>query len=161
MAGRALHTNLSQVTRRVRLFGNIVGWVLGEVYRNAKGQFVLIFALSVLGVFARLGAIGSFMTYVHAQQKDQPVIVRGVELPSDTGLWTLLTRSTGGGWRARTCPKRCMSWVCWLGWSGRIDESAGAGLRSQRLPRRRVRPECSAGRGGDVAGALVGSLHGA
>ncbi len=59
MAGRALYTNLSQVTRRVRLFGNIVGWVLGDVYRNAKGQFVLIFALSVLGVIARLGAIGS------------------------------------------------------------------------------------------------------
>ncbi len=90
MAGRALHTNLSQVTRRVRLFGNIVGWFLTDARRNAKRLFVLIFALSVLGVFARLGAIGSFMTYVHAQPKDQPIIVRGVELPSDTGLWTLL-----------------------------------------------------------------------
>ncbi len=29
------------------------------------------------------------MTYVHTQPKDQPIIVRGVELPSDTGFWTL------------------------------------------------------------------------
>ena len=90
MAGRALHTNLSQVTMRVGLFGNIVGWFLTDIRRNAKRLFVLIFALSVLGVFARLGAIGSFMTYIHAQQTDQPIIVRGVELPSDTGLGTLL-----------------------------------------------------------------------
>ncbi len=53
MAGRALRTNLSQVTRRVRLFGNIVGWVLGDVYRNAKGLLGVIFALNVLGVLAR------------------------------------------------------------------------------------------------------------
>lgn len=89
MAGGALHTNLSQVTRRVRLFGNIVGWVLGDVYRNAKGQFVLIFALSVLGVIARLGVIAVLMTFVHAQTSGRPVVVGGFELPSDTGFWTL------------------------------------------------------------------------
>ncbi|MEE9130656.1 MAG: hypothetical protein V3T84_11610 [Phycisphaerales bacterium] len=89
MAGRALHTNLSQVTRRVRLFGNIVGWVLGDVYRNAKGQFVLIFALSVLGVIARLGVIAVLLTFVHAQTSGKPVVIRGFELPSDTGFWTL------------------------------------------------------------------------
>ncbi len=89
MAGRALQTNLSQVTRRVRLFGNIVGWVLGDVYRNAKGQFVLIFALSVLGVIARLGVIAVLMTFVHAQTSGRPVVVGGFDLPSDTGFWTL------------------------------------------------------------------------
>ena len=89
MAGRTLHTNLSQVTRRVRLFGNIVGWVLGDVYRNAKGQFVLIFALSVLGVIARLGVIAALMTFVHAQTSGRPVVLHGFELPSDTGFWTL------------------------------------------------------------------------
>ncbi|MCH8259519.1 MAG: ABC transporter ATP-binding protein [Planctomycetes bacterium] len=89
MAGRALRTNLSEVTRRVRLFGNIVGWVLGDVYRNAKGQFVLIFALSVLGVIARLGVIAVLMTFVHAQTSGRPVVVGGFELPSDTGFWTL------------------------------------------------------------------------
>ena len=90
MAGGALRTNLSQVTRRVRRFSDIVGWFLTDIRRNAKGLFALIFALSVLGVFARLAAIGSFMIYVHAQQKSQPIILGGVELPSDTGLWTLL-----------------------------------------------------------------------
>ncbi len=89
MAGGALHTNLSQVTRRVRLFGNIVGWVLGDVYRNAKGQFVLIFALSVLGVIARLGVIAVLVTFVQAQTSGKPVVIRGFELPSDTGFWTL------------------------------------------------------------------------
>ncbi len=89
MAGGALRTNLSEVTRRVRLFGNIVGWVLGDVYRNAKGQFVLIFALSVLGVIARLGVIAVLMTFVHAQTSGRPVVVGGFELPSDTGFWTL------------------------------------------------------------------------
>lgn len=90
MAGRALQTNLTQVTRRVRLFGNIVGWFLTDIRRNAKGLFVIIFALSVLGVFARLAAIGSFMIYVNAQQKSQPIILGGVELPSDTEWPTLL-----------------------------------------------------------------------
>ena len=89
MAGRALRTNLSEVTRRVRLFGNIVGWVLGDVYRNAKGQFVLIFALSVLGVIARLCVLAVLMTFVHAQTSGRPVVVGGFELPSDTGFWTL------------------------------------------------------------------------
>ena len=89
MAGRALRTNLSEVTRRVRLFGNIVGWVLGDVYRNAKGQFVLIFALSVLGVIARLGVIAVLMTFVHAQTSGRPVVVGRFDLPSDTGFWTL------------------------------------------------------------------------
>ena len=90
MAGRALQTNLSQVTRRVRLFGNIISWMGTDIRRNAKGLYGVIFALSVLGVFARLGAIGSFMVYVNAQLTAQPIVLGGVELPSDTGLWTLL-----------------------------------------------------------------------
>ncbi len=59
MAGLDPNAQLAQVAKKVRLSGEIVGWFLTDVRRNARGLFVVIFALSELGVIARLGAIGS------------------------------------------------------------------------------------------------------
>ena len=90
MSVAGMSANLSQATRRVRLFGNIISWMVTDLRRSAKGLYSLIVAFSVLGVFARLGAIGSFMIYIHAQQTGLPIVLGGVQLPSDTGLWTLV-----------------------------------------------------------------------
>ena len=90
MSVASFSANVSQATRRGRLFGNIIFWMMMDIRRSAKGLYGRIVAFSVLSVCARLGAIGSFMVYVNAQLKAQPIVLAGVELPSDTGLWTLL-----------------------------------------------------------------------
>ena len=73
MSVAGMSANLSQAARRVRLFGNIVSWMVTDIRRSAKVLYALIVAFNVFGVFARLAAIGSFMTYVHAQQTGQPL----------------------------------------------------------------------------------------
>lgn len=89
MAGLDPNAQLVQVAKKVRLSGEIVGWVLGDLYQHAKGLLGVIFALNVLGVLARLGVIVVFITFVHAQTSGNPVVIRGFELPSDTGALTL------------------------------------------------------------------------
>ena len=56
---------------------------MGDVYRNAKILFVVIFVLNALGVIAVL------MIFVHAQTSGQPVVMLGFELPSDPERGTL------------------------------------------------------------------------
>lgn len=90
MAARSLSTQLTQVVMKVRVFGEIVGWLAGDLYQHAKGLLITIFALNVIGVISRLGMIAVLMTFVHAQTSGRPVVVRGFELPSDSGFWTLM-----------------------------------------------------------------------
>ncbi len=83
-------SQIVQVVKKVRLFGEVVGWVLGDVYQHAKGLLGVIFAPNVLGVFARLGVIAVLMTFVQAQTSGKPVVLRGFELPSDPELGILM-----------------------------------------------------------------------
>lgn len=88
-AGRALQTYLSQMTRKVRLFADIIVWMLADIRRNAMRLSLLIVGLSIASVITRLLTIVMLMYYVHAQTTGNPIIVRGYEIPSDTSFTTL------------------------------------------------------------------------
>ena len=89
MVERIISAQFVKVVLKLKIFGEIIGWVLGDLYKHAKGLLSVIFILNVIGVITRLGVIAIFITFVHAQTKGEPVIIRGFELPTDTGAMTL------------------------------------------------------------------------
>lgn len=89
MAGKSVKAQLVIASQRVRLFGDIIGWILADLFRNAKRLSFFIIGFSVASVFTRLSTIGLLMIFVKAKTEDTPILFQGIEIPSDTSLGTL------------------------------------------------------------------------
>ncbi len=89
MAIHSIRNQLVTATQKVRLFADIIKWMLADLFHNAKRLSFFIIGFSIASVFTRLGIIGLLMLFVRAQTSGEPIIVRGYEFPSDTSLTTL------------------------------------------------------------------------
>lgn len=89
MSANSIKAQLAIAAQKVRLFGDIIFWMLTDLWQNAKQLSFSIIGFSIASVFTRLGIIGILMIFVKAQTEDKPIIIRGYEIPSDTSFATL------------------------------------------------------------------------
>jgi len=81
------------VPAKLRSYGRVYGWVVGDLCRSAPMGVLGVASFSLIGVATRFGAIGVVLAYVHALSKGQPadlwiVKIRATSEPADLALWS-------------------------------------------------------------------------
>lgn len=64
----------------------VVTWLVPHVYRHARGTTLSVLFLSITGVAARAGTIGTVLLYVRARSTGSPIELLGISLPSEASV---------------------------------------------------------------------------
>ena len=66
-----------------REYFDLVSWLVPDIYRHAPAHVIGIALLSVVGVAARAGALGSMLLYVNARVSGDPLVFLGQTFPTE------------------------------------------------------------------------------